>query len=173
MSNIKYTKADLMWEATRRNEDYKNDYAQKLKQYRDDYKNNLDINIVYLPYPSSDRWEIAMPILKENRSIIKILGWLDPRVDIDKIKKEIDSGAPALSVHPYAHTLEYNMTNPNMYYHHIYQPSQKNNYFFEHHIKGLNPDTDVYVCIKKYFIRDRVLLLIDPTAEDKIIMKSI
>lgn len=162
---VKYTKADLMWEATRRNEDYKNDYASMLEKYRADSKNNLDTTIEYLPYVPSNRWMIS--IIRETATSIKIFGWIDPCVDIDKIKKDISSGVPAVSVHPYAYTHELTRTNPNIYYHQIDQQYGQQ-YFSERPLEG-----DTYICIKKSFIRNKILFLIDPTSEDDSIMKSI
>lgn len=134
MPKIQYTKADLIWEATRRNQDYKNDYSSMLERYRDEcgiqninslyeYLPNPESTIEYLPYNPSCKWEILMiakgDILAgtETHKGTYFWGWLDPNVDIDKIKKKIDSGENPLSVHPYEYVNVLSRSRSNIYYH--------------------------------------------------------
>lgn len=158
----KYTRADLLWEATRRNEDYKSDYISVLGKYRNDLKDYG--SITELPYVSFKRWGIVM--VKESETRLKIFGWLDPEIDVNEINKKISSGVNPLSVHPYAYLHELSITNPNMYYHLMQKsPGQ--------HFSEQKIDDDIYVCIKKDLVRNRFLALIDPLSEDAFILKSI
>lgn len=165
MSDEKYNEADLLWEATRRNVEYRNDFLAMLEKYRADSRHKEIENPGYLPYISSDRWSILM--VKEDDDRIRVFGWLDPSIEIDEIKKEIRSGAVPVSVHPYAYIHELKRTNPNIYYHHD-SKQDRNEYFTEHTIND-----STYVCIKKGIIRNRVLVLIDPTASDKTIIDTV
>lgn len=161
----KYTKADLIWEATRRNEVYKTDYLSMLEKYRNEFKINDCASIRYLPYVPSVRWNIL--ILKEDSNKVRVYGWLDPSVDVDTIKRELKTGVSPFSIHPYAHIEKLNKTNPNIYYHHLDRRSELA-CFSEHKI-----DDKIHVCVNADFIGNKFLLLIDPLSEDKTIIKSV
>ncbi len=75
----KYSKKDLLWEATRRNESYKKFYKKLIKEYSE-----LVINNFYL---GGNRWGITT--------------LANPSVSIDQIKERISSGGKAEDVHPY------------------------------------------------------------------------
>jgi len=163
---MKYNKFDLMWEATRRNEDYRAQYLSFLEKYQQEFNDRGNDTPDYLPYPQSGRWNIN--IIREEQGRIKVLGWwVNPGIEIDVIKGEILSGADPLSVHPYAYMDQLTRTNPNIYYHQLKEKTG-GEYFSEQDIDG-----DIYVCIKKSIIRNRMLALIDPMSEDKTIMMNI
>jgi hypothetical protein len=168
MPDNEYTKADLLWEATRRNQEYKNDYASALEVYRNKHKLDADTNITYLPTVSSNRWNIHMKRITEaeTETRIQVLGWLDPCIDIDEIKREISSGVPALSVHPYEYANELTRTKPDIYYHQIKR--DKDSYFIECQI-----DNVTYICINKIYVRNKFLFLIEPTSKDESILSAV
>lgn len=158
-----YTKEDLMWEATRRNEEYKSEYFSLLKKYRNELKDNNYCG--RLPYDSTERWDVLLFDETDNRTLF---GWQDPSVDIDQILEEIASGASPFAVHPHKHKHVASMTDPYLYYHHMIDPGDPLANFSEHSIRK-----ETYVCIEKEQLGNRFLLVIDPLSEDESIMKVI
>ena len=162
MPDMKYTKEDLMWEATRRNQDYKNDYASMLEEFR-----NVDANLNNSQlWRKKKKWELLLSKVTEKTSMgnrVQFICWLDPSVVIDDIKREIKSGTPDISIHPYAYT----KVKPNAYYHHANEIN-KNNNFVE-----LQFDDEIYICIKKLHVGNKFLFLIDPTSTDDSIMGAV
>lgn len=89
-NKLKYFKEDLFWEATRRNEDYKNYYTEMA---------NLN-NSVY---------GRIIPPLASSRAYRWKLNWLcDPIQNIDSIKIMMANGEKPEDVHPYYHLNELN-----------------------------------------------------------------
>jgi hypothetical protein len=77
---INYAPEDLVWEATRRNENYKEYYRLKSAEGN-----------VYTPcfhFPGNDKWKMDGQVL-------------DPETDIDTIKIKMDNGVSHSEVHPY------------------------------------------------------------------------
>jgi hypothetical protein len=146
----KYTKADLLWEATRRNQNYINQYNFLKKQYIDEKTNLLQQKIadLLLWYDSSLEHEIhsiknglaslkRIPGYPINWKIILIghdhtlknhnqntfksrYEWLDPNVKIDEIKSELKK-PDADPLTIHPYYCLFNIINPeNLFYHSEY-----------------------------------------------------
>lgn len=169
-----YSKEDLLWEATRRNEVYKAEYKKLHKQYLQAHPSIKTIN--YLPYPSG-HWKIwlAGKGLQQNPSpeydYKKMAGWMNPDISVDQIKVDIESGYHPFEVHPYYSVFEKAKTSSAFcYYNNAYKPLDSKDFpgFFEREIDGR-----ICVCIDKKYIRDRFLITISPHDSDKKIMEAI
>jgi len=187
MPDNKYTVADLLWEATRRNKDYKNDYALMLEKYRNSYGTDAQ-NVKHLPYANYDKWKILLAF--ENGTSTSYSGWLDPNIEIDGIKRDIESGAPALSVHPYEYFTIINSKKPYTFFQRIVHEHEESlkqqssretndrvsenivNPFFEQYLDKNNLGIHgTYICINKQYVGDSMLCLIDPMSSDEAIKK--
>lgn len=185
MEPEKYIKADLIWEATRRNEDYKKDYKEVLDKY---IKTNQMDNIEFLkriPDEKPNKWKIRM----DGAFPFETYYWLDPTTTLENIYAEIkETGNSRL--HPY-----YRLFRP---------PVKINDSFYygqpwieTHNVANLEnhekEDNDVkatsgffrleieisgekslnLICINERDIEDQVLLTIDPLNTDEEIMSHV
>ncbi|MBA3009676.1 MAG: hypothetical protein KKF12_12510 [Proteobacteria bacterium] len=102
MTKLRNPKADILWEATRRNEDYKKEYYDALNKYQKEYPKQPRENFKRLPSPDSDRWQIKMggtnPITKKICSFY----WLDPDIQLEEIWDHISEQGNTW-MHPYNH----------------------------------------------------------------------
>ena len=184
---IKYTQGDLLWECTRRNENYKNDYASMIETYKDINQSDslLESNILLrisrnealcsnptpddrIMYPTDKggiRWSIQLVWMSKESPLPRIWFWKDPLIDVYKIKKEIAAGKPITEVHPYGYIDLYQEMIPLNYYHRTYQ------YFYIPPIVKSIKDQDL--CINETDLGDNFLLSISPTASDKSILKAV
>lgn len=98
-----YTKADLIWEATRRNEDYK-EYFNKTKSVETLHEIYLfgepDIEGDRKRLMEGDESFIKMFFTGENQRW-KVTKLVDPSVSISEIKEQIENGDNPHDVHPY------------------------------------------------------------------------
>ncbi|MFH2058587.1 MAG: hypothetical protein ABIJ59_06775 [Pseudomonadota bacterium] len=105
MTKLKNPKADLLWEATRRNENYKKGYYDALKIFQKKYPDQPRENFKRLPSPDTDRWKIKMvgpnPIEKKWCTFC----WLDPDVQLKEIWEDIIK-RDSLWMHPYNHLFQ-------------------------------------------------------------------
>lgn len=103
MTKLRNPKADILWEATRRNEYYKKGYYDALQKYQKKYPDQPRENFKRLPSPDSDRWQIKMvgtnPITKQQFCSFY---WLDPNIQLEEIWNDIfEQGHTRM--HPYNH----------------------------------------------------------------------
>ena len=102
MTKLRNPKADILWEATRRNENYKKGYYDALKKYQKKYPDQSRENFKRLPSPDTDRWKINMfglnPIARQWCTFC----WLDPEVTVEEIWDAILERNSTV-IHPYTH----------------------------------------------------------------------
>jgi len=102
MTKLRNPKADLLWEATRRNENYKKEYHNELRKFQKKFPDHPKENFKRLPSPDSNRWKIKMgginPITKKLCSFY----WLDPETELNEIWDDVNK-RKNLQLHPYNH----------------------------------------------------------------------
>ncbi len=153
MPDYKYDKADILWEATRRNEEYKKHYQNVLNEF----PVNKIAQWVRDCQPGNERWNIQILI--------------DPAITIDEIKKDIDSGKNPEEAHPYYHFLKQ---------YPVIQHKIPKMDFSSKKAGVVNLDT-IYVAPKDIklmiqfsnLIKNRVVVSFDPKANDALIKKEI
>ncbi len=157
---------DLIWEATRRNENYKKDYREFEKKRK---KNKYH-------HDTGHPWNL-------------LSGFVDPNITIEEIKKEIKkkitAGNPYKKVHPYWHLRDkyYIKTEKAVIFHDVQDDSEvvEPNYrrvppakdFFNYTFYDSSPEGCVYLCIDKEVVSDRIVLSINPLANDDEIIGAI
>jgi len=190
MPDVKYTKGDLLWEATRRNQDYKNEYDLLSLKYRESHNiyniysmllqdqrpSAADLSDQRFMWPT-DRWAIAVwPAQKEEDikyspskyfSFTGLIKLMNPSIDIYKIKKKISSGVPASDVHPYSYVDDFEQMRPLNYYHRIKQESFW--FLFSKHKIGEANN----ICINENILGNNLLVIIPPYASDDSIKKAV
>jgi len=185
MTIKKYSKADLLWEATRRNEDYKKDYLEVYKDYAKENPHISKGNIKRLPLAESDRWRIKMMGEDQFFKSSPETYWLDPKVSFEEIQEEIMHYNNVV-LHPYYHLFQSKKLpwvfyyyrdssiglqnkKDNAYEDHLRDtPEGRNLEFFEYKI-----NETVYVCIKRSQVDKKILLMIDPLKTDDEIQQSV
>jgi len=157
MIKTKYAKEDLLWEATRRNEEFKEYYYKLIRRQNgkiDRWKRLWDI-------PNNYRW--------------KIPGAIDPSISVDEIKEKIDSGADRSDVHPY---FKYFRDEKKSVIHHI-TPGlgaiRNTGSSFIQHSDKVKIDTPLYKWMHNFIVttKDRIVISISPLANYDIIEKEI
>jgi len=154
MTDSSYCKADLLWEATRRNEDYKRLY-EEVAGSRNEDKSKWE----RIWHPGNFRW--------------KIHRLLHPSLSIDDIRAKIDKGADPNEVHPYHYMFEYE--HQAIIQHHVPKIDSTDNDNPNRAQDGVKIDSDDY---KKYqefraIVSNRILLSINPMTRDKDILPAI
>lgn len=149
MTEMKYSKEDLLWEAVRRNEKYKKYFNSFNKCFPDEnYNRFYGLKV----WPILDHW--------------KLLRLYDPSIDIDQIKAEIKKD-PIVD-HPYNHLFK--KSEPVLYHgvpgSKYYNQKSGSRYDFE-------DQDDKSVCIKKNIIMNRLVISIDPMAPNSELLKLI
>ena len=155
---------DLIWEATRRNENYINDYNEFVEENRKMENENL--------FHSGQPWNLKN-------------GLVDPAITIKDIKKKIAAGDPPEKVHPYWHLRDkyYIKTEAAVIFHDVQDDNEvvEPNYrrvppskdFFNYTFNDSSPEGYVYRCIDKVVVSDRIVLSINPLANDDEIVDAI
>lgn len=153
--NKSYKQEDLVWEAVRRNENYRSYYSKSLK-------NNLDKRSS--KFEGLEIWPID--------NYWKLSKLYDPEINIDDIKKQIEQGAKPSDVHPYYKLFNRSETKqvifhgvPGSKYYDF--KSKTHHDFFE----SSNDKNSLF--IKKSEIIDRVVISIDPSTSNNILFDDI
>ena len=158
MPKIKYNKEDLLWEATRRNEDYKASYHQ----LRIDQPDTID-KWKRLWHPSVNyRWRIA--------------GAIDPLISAKEIKEKVDLGAKLSEVHPYYKVFQderrpvVHHKIPDILYH-ASEGASKSSFKLDY----AKIERPMYRWLKKLLAqaKNRMVLTINPLAKENEIIKEI
>jgi|GEM_PF-6074481 hypothetical protein len=162
-----YHKEDLLWEAVRRNEEYKEYYSNELKRQ----------NLLSIPrderltiFPINLRWQMArLP---------------DPSISIEEIKSQIetykDQGKDPGLFHPFFHIYR-DQKRPVIHHHVPGSPYNKISKDTPEKYNLFETENKSIVCIDKHsFIQDpfhegvsRILISINPTEIDEIIIENI
>jgi len=168
MEDTSYSKADLLWEATRRNEEYKSFYNQVAGPVNEtEYRWNRTW------HPGNYRW--------------KIHGLLHPSLSVDDIHAEIKAGADPNKVHPYYYMFK--NEHKAILQHHV--PTIESKYYDKQNRPqddgkfdlaaddrlqdDLKIDSTDYKRYQEFraIVKDRILLSINPMATDKDIIDEI
>lgn len=154
MEDTSYSKADLLWEATRRNEEYKsfyNEVAGSMSEPESKW------NRIW--HPGNYRW--------------KIRELLHPSLSVDDIRTKIDNGADPNEVHPYHYMFEYEQNVITQ--HHV--SNIESDYYDNPNRpqESVKIDSDAYRRYQEFktIVKDRILLSIDPMARDEDIITEI
>lgn len=154
MAKIKYIKADLLWEATRRNEEYKEFYRQVSSQTSGETSKWERIW-----HPGNYRW--------------KIQGLLHPSISVDDIREKIKAGSDPNEVHPYFYMFD----GEHKAVVQLHIPKFQSDCLNEPivHLNTIKIDSSEYKWFQqlKTIANDRILLSINPMATDKAIIKEI
>jgi len=145
---MKYRREDLAWEAVRRNEYYKQEYSDKVLSRQMGEETTL--------YSLTARF--------------KLFKLFDPDIDIDQIRKQICEGKDRKDVHPYYHL--YSKRKP------ILQHDVPGLYKDHRKIPSINDfnwssRNDQMLLLRKAVVADRIVVSIDPTAKEDIIVEEI
>lgn len=157
MTKVKYKKEDLLWEATRRNEEYKAYYYKLIEKQSDEV----------------DKWKrIWNPY---NNYKWKIPGAIDPSIDVDEIKEKINSGADPLEVHPY---FRFFRDEKKAVIHHTTPELgaiRNTRPLSIHHSDKVKIDAPLYKWVHDFIVttKNRIVISINPLATDKTIKKEI
>ena len=148
-------KANLLWEAVRRNEYYRKYYFQTVKSMSND--NSVSKYQGIEVWPSQPRWKLR-----------KVY---DPAIEVHEIENQINSGKDPNEVHPYYHHFQRREMSPALIHRvpgsrYNFKITQSHHDFFE----GDNKDV---LCIKKVGIADRVVISIDPLTKNKELFAAI
>lgn len=169
MSDQKYTKADLLWESTRRNQDFRN-YYSSLKRYMDEYNQrkltDIPSNARKLLRPLT-KWAIRIMFTSNEPLLPRLLELLNPLNEIDHIRDKIISGTPIYKVHPYAYIDELEQMESDNFYHRT-MFDEFGSLFIEKRVDGVD-----YICINKQLIGNNIILLLPPTSKEAIIVRKI
>lgn len=158
MPKIKYNKEDLLWEATRRNEDYKASYHQLRSEQPDPVDKWKRLWHPYVNY----RWRIS--------------GAIDPSISAREIKENVGSGAKLSEVHPYYKTFD-DERRP-VIQHKIpdilYQASRDDSKSSSK-LSQVEIEQSMYKWLKELIAqtKNRMVLTINPLAKEKEIIKEV
>jgi len=89
MTKFRNPKADLLWEATRRNEDYRKEYNSALKSHHNNFPDQPKENFKRLPSPDTVRWQIKMGGINPITKKICSFYWLDPDTQVNEIWDDV------------------------------------------------------------------------------------
>jgi len=179
MENPKYTKADLIWEATRRNEDYKKDYKEVYDKYI--VTNHMDniASLKRIPDEKPNKWKIRM----DGGLGFETYYWLDPTTTLENIYAEIkETGNSRL--HPYYRLFRSPVKINDSFYHGQAWIETHNVAYLENHEKENNDvkatsgffrlEIEIsdekslnLICVDERDIEDQVLLTIHPLNTDE------
>ena len=185
----RYQREDLIWEAVRRNELYKKDYYQLLWEKCIEIVNCKKYLILYgqivnnmLLFYNHDKYindiNRALESFKWQKLSYFILYlrwkmlWLfNSDIDIDDIKDAIASNQLKEKDHPYHHIYQqkrYPVIQFEVFGSNLNQKKRTpKHYFLEH------DDDRSLVCVKKDILEDRLIISVDPMADDAKIKEGI
>lgn len=147
-------KANLLWEAVRRNEYYWKYFQSAKSQSHDESVSK---------YKGIDTWP-HQPRWKLNKVY-------DPTLEVNEIESQINSGEDPNDVHPYYHLFQKREMSPALIHEvpgsmYNFKTTQSYHDFFE-------GDNKAILCIKKAGIADRVVVSFDPLTKDKELFNAI
>jgi len=158
MSKIKYNKEDLLWEATRRNEEYKASYHQ----LRIDQPDTIDKwKRLWHPYVNY-RWRIT--------------GAIDPSISAKEIQERVDFGAKLSEVHPYYKVFQderrpvVHHKIPDILYH-VSEGASKSSFKLDY----AKIEQPMYRWLKELLAqaKNRIIITINPLVKEKEIIKEV
>ncbi len=152
-----YSREDLLWEATRRNEDYKKYFADRQKE------NSVDLEPLFTA-TGNDKWKMDKEVL-------------DPSIDIDLIKKKISDGEDPLTTHPFYFL--YNRITDSAFIHEIPRISTRS-FKRDKKVTGEKKFKAVFtidegVKLRKFLLksRGRIIISIDPCQDQEDVIEHI
>jgi hypothetical protein len=195
-----YTLADLLWEATKRNMNYKREFWEASENY---FKDQENVKILYdifsdlppnfaiqrIPGDASkwEKWGILMgDISKYTEKIIRFI-WLSPAITTDELHEYMNNkNLNPFNVHPYHFFCETQKTSEDDYYHsELYEfldPSKYSKFMtcpiqapigFYPYIFECKDNNDIFICAHKTIIGNKVLFLFNPMDSDAKIINTL
>lgn len=154
MIDASYGKADLLWEATRRNEEYKSLYNQVIGQMDD-----AESKLKRVWHPGTYRW--------------KIHGLLNPSISIDEIRARIKGGADPNETHPYYYLFE--SERQGIIWHQVpdIEPGCLNDSTSHSAETETNSSDCIWYQNLRTITQERILVSINPMTSDRVIFEEI
>lgn len=157
----KYSYADFLWEATRRNEDYKRDYANMKHIANERFTKRVEQQFRKFMI----KWGIQQMPPKDKYFLLECVKMTDPAISIDDMKNSLNLGQDLYEVHPFCNE----MLRPVLSHIYVQDRDPYDDVAYRWNLSESTRKLE----IDFENIRGKLVLAIDPTAADEEILKIV